>query len=53
MAFFSRILDWLFFCRHKHLSFPQSKPGKPITVSCLDCGRVFLYDWKQMKVIEG
>jgi hypothetical protein len=57
---FSRILDALFGCGHKHYSFPitlkkgRRSPAAYATgtyVVCLDCGKEFPYDWKQMKVV--
>jgi hypothetical protein len=57
---FSRILDVLFGCGHKHYSFPitvkkgRRSPAACVTgtyVVCLDCGKEFPYDWKQMKMV--
>lgn len=57
----SRILDYLFGCWHKNYSFPiTAKPGKGRSeaagvtgtyVVCLDCGKEFPYDWREMKVV--
>lgn len=57
----SKLLDVLFGCTHKHLSFPlTAKPEQrhseaaSVTgtyVVCLDCGKEFTYDWQQMKVV--
>lgn len=58
------LLDILFGCWHRHLSFPMSaKRGQNrpkaaretgIYVVCLDCGKEFSYDWEQMRVLaEG
>jgi hypothetical protein len=57
-----KILDALFGCWHKRISFPQtSKPGQrrceaaTLTgtyVVCLDCGTEFAYDWKKMRVLS-
>ncbi len=56
-----KILDMLFGCWHKRLSFPMS--GKRVQrrpfasrqtgtyVVCLDCGREFAYDWQQMRIV--
>lgn len=59
----ANLLDILFGCWHKSLSFPiSSKPGahRPSAASltgtyvvCLDCGREFPYDWQEMKIIEA
>ena len=56
-----KILDLLFGCWHKHLSFPiSSKRGqrRPAAaqqtgtyVVCLDCGKEFAYDWQQMRIV--
>ena len=58
---FSRFLDVLFGCLHKRYSFPLTvKKGRRnaaalVTgtyVVCLDCGKEFAYDWKQMKIVH-
>lgn len=56
------LVDALFGCTHKHCTFPITvKPGQPhryqattpgTYIVCLDCGKEFGYDWKQMKVVE-
>ena len=56
-----KILDMLFGCWHKRLSFPISgKRGqrRPFAaqqtgtyVVCLDCGREFAYDWHKMRIV--
>jgi hypothetical protein len=57
----SRLLDALFGCGHKHYSFPITvKKGwrsaaASVTgtyVVCLDCGKEFPYDWKQMRIVK-
>lgn len=55
------MLDYLFGCWHKNYSFPiTSKAGKrrneaaSLTgtyVVCLECGKEFPYDWREMKVV--
>ena len=57
-----RILDALFGCWHKRISFPQtSKSGQRrcqaaqqtgTYVVCLDCGAEFAYDWKKMRILS-
>ena len=56
----SQILDALFGCGHKHYSFPitvkkgRRSPAASVTgtyVVCLDCGKEFPYDWKQMRIV--
>lgn len=58
-----KILDMLFGCWHKRLSFPMSgKRGQRrlaaarptgTYVVCLDCGREFAYDWRQMRIVSN
>lgn len=58
-----KIMDFMFGCWHKHLSFPRSsKPGHRRTsaacktgtyVVCLDCGKEFSYDWQTMRVVPS
>lgn len=57
-----KLLDAFFGCWHNHLSFPltarsglRRSAAASLTgtyVVCLDCGREFAYDWREMKVIE-
>ncbi len=53
-------LELFFGCWHKRYSFPiTAKPGQrrgaaALTgtyVVCLDCGKEFPYDWREMRVI--
>jgi hypothetical protein len=57
-----RFVTSLFGCTHHHCTFPITarKPGalpsdeNPSTTTyivCLDCGKEFPYDWKEMKVV--
>jgi hypothetical protein len=58
-----KLLDALFGCRHSRYSFPvtvrrgaRRPPAAALTgtyVACLDCGREFPYDWREMKVITS
>ena len=58
----ANLVDLFFGCWHKNYSFPiTNKPGHrrseaaSVTgtyVVCLDCGREFPYDWRQMKVVS-
>ncbi|HET7872548.1 MAG TPA: hypothetical protein VFL42_08560 [Terriglobales bacterium] len=58
----ANLLDVLFGCTHKRFSFPITKrPGQRQSdaasltgtyVSCLDCGKEFPYDWKEMKIVH-
>ena len=57
------ILDALFGCSHKKLSFPitvrgvrRRSPAASATgtyVVCLDCGQEFPYDWNAMKLVRN
>lgn len=57
-----KILEGVFGCWHNHYSFPITvRPGSrrneaaSLTgtyVVCLDCGKEFPYDWKEMRVIS-
>ena len=59
----SKLLDVLFGCRHTSYSFPMSaraikqhSAAGSLTgtyVVCLECGKEFPYDWKQMKVLSA
>lgn len=59
---FARVLETLFGCWHNHLSFPITiKSGLRRNVAaspngtyvvCLDCGKEFAYDWREMKIID-
>ena len=60
---FSGLMDLLFGCTHRNYTFPMTaKQGKPrpevarVTgtwVACLDCGKEFAYDWKEMKIVSA
>lgn len=55
------LLELLFGCWHRHLSFPRSDKAlrrrshatdlTGMYVVCLDCGKEFAYDWQEMRVI--
>jgi len=57
---FAKIMDAMFGCRHSRYTFPMTiRAGlrrAAVTartgtyVVCLDCGREFAYDWKEMRV---
>jgi len=58
----ANLVDMLFGCWHKNFSFPMTNksgrrsPAASLTgtyVVCLDCGKEFPYDWKEMKVIDS
>ena len=56
------LVDMLFGCWHNNYSFPlsaksgqrrnQAAQATGTYVVCLDCGKEFAYDWKQMKVVN-
>src|SRR5208337_1246622 len=58
---FSKLMDAMFGCRHARYTFPITvRAGSRRTptaqrtgtyVACLDCGREFSYDWRQMKIM--
>jgi hypothetical protein len=55
-----KLFDVLFGCSHNRYTFPMSaKSGSPAAattgtyVVCLDCGREFPYDWREMKIVSG
>jgi hypothetical protein len=61
---FAKLVDVLFGCRHSRYSFPVTirgaKARRPLAatltgtyVACLDCGKEFPYDWREMKVITS
>ncbi len=57
----AKLFDAVFGCWHAHYSFPittrrgvnrsQAATQTGTYVVCLDCGKEFPYDWKQMKII--
>ncbi len=57
----SNLIDSLFGCTHKRITFPitirpslkrgKNTPPSGTYVVCLDCGREFAYDWKEMKIL--
>jgi hypothetical protein len=57
-----KLIEGVFGCWHSHYSFPitvrrgsRRSGAASLTgtyVVCLDCGREFPYDWKEMKVIS-
>ena len=44
-----RLLDRLFRCSHRHVTFPLRINRQPAYVVCLDCGKEFQYDWEKMR----
>jgi len=59
----SKLFNAIFGCWHNHYSFPITvRPGVRRTaaasltgtyVVCLDCGKEFAYDWKEMRVVAS
>lgn len=51
MSFLKVILDGLFACPHRHMTMPiTTRRGHDPYVVCLDCGKAFNYDWKEMRL---
>jgi hypothetical protein len=50
---FTSIFDSLFGCTHQKTTFPitPKRRGRAY-VACLDCGKEFDYDWKNMRMGE-
>ena len=58
----ARFFETFFGCWHNRLSFPMTaksrsgrSPASSLTgtyVVCLDCGKEFAYDWREMKILE-
>lgn len=44
-----RFLDWLFGCRHRNKTWPQTK-GERTWTTCTACGKEFDFDWKEMRL---
>jgi hypothetical protein len=60
VAMISNLIDSLFGCSHKRITFPITiKQAQRVNaaaptgtyVVCLDCGGEFAYDWKEMKIL--
>lgn len=58
----ANLMDILFGCWHSNYSFPitaKAGPRRPAAqltgtyVACLECGKEFPYDWKQMRVLTS
>jgi hypothetical protein len=58
----AKLINMVFGCWHGNFSFPitvrgeakRNRPAAQLTgtyVACLDCGKEFPYDWKEMKVL--
>jgi hypothetical protein len=52
----ARLLAFFFGCRHDRTTFPMTPPKRPegqrdsTYIVCLDCGKEFAYDWKEMRI---
>jgi hypothetical protein len=63
VGMFGKLLDAFFGCWHNNLSFPlTARPGSRRSaaasltgtyVVCLDCGKEFAYDWREMKIVDN
>jgi hypothetical protein len=59
----AKLFDALFGCKHSRYSFPvtvrravrrpQAAALTGTYVACLECGKEFPYDWKEMRVITS
>ena len=59
----AKLINAFFGCWHKRYSFPMTvrhgsrrNTAAALTgtyVVCLDCGKEFAYDWKEMKIVEA
>ena len=53
----SSVFEALFGCSHQRTTFPQtlknSLQRQGTHVTCLDCGREFPYNWKEMRMVTG
>ncbi len=56
---FQSLLNIVFGCTHRRTTFPQTPARRPNAfnavptrtyVVCLDCGKEFGYDWKEMQI---
>jgi hypothetical protein len=58
------LFDLVFGCAHRHCGFPITLRGElgrrteaaSVTgtyVVCLDCGKEFPYDWREMKIVQS
>ncbi|HKM48849.1 MAG TPA: hypothetical protein VJX69_14755 [Terriglobales bacterium] len=57
---FSKLWDAVFGCRHARYTFPitvRAGSGRDRVlrtgtyVACLDCGKEFRYDWREMRIV--
>ena len=46
------IMDVMFGCWHRNLSFPITREGRTYQV-CLECGRELEYSWEEMRVVKN
>ena len=46
------LIDTLFGCSHRRTTFPitPARQRDGTYVTCLDCGKEFAYDWKEMRI---
>jgi hypothetical protein len=61
MQYIINLMERLFGCYHKQLSFPLTIKGRRLQaahetgtyVVCLDCGKEFAYDWSEMRIVSA
>jgi hypothetical protein len=46
------LLNALFGCSHQRTTFPITPARRATYVACLDCGKEFDYNWKEMRRID-
>lgn len=45
-------LSYLFWCRHKRYTWPQTNKFGKTWVTCLDCGKELPYSFSEMKLVS-
>lgn len=58
LALVDFLFQSIFQCKHERTTFPMTlgksktslRAPKSTYVTCLDCGKEFLYDWKKMSI---
>jgi len=61
VSMISKLMDAMFGCHHARFSFPitvragsrrhPTAQRSGTYVACLDCGKEFSYDWREMKIV--
>ncbi len=45
-----QLFQLLLGCTHPRTTFPLTGAGRGTYIVCLDCGKEFAYNWKEMRV---